>query len=94
MKVNRLTTSREDAGKGRLHVNWHVFRHTFSTLLAANGEDMKTVQSPLRHANPAITMAIYTHAVTSKKREAQSRVVEMVLPPGRKAPIVMEGGTA
>lgn len=27
------------------HLNWHVFRHTFSTLLAANGEDVKTVQS-------------------------------------------------
>jgi integrase len=78
------------------HLNWHVFRHTFSTLLAANGEDIKTVQSLLRHANPSITMAIYTHAVSNKKREAQSRVVEMVLPPGRKAPpfAVAVGGTA
>jgi integrase len=76
-------------------LNWHVFRRTFSTLLAANGEDMKTVQSLLRHANPAITMGIYTHAVSKKKREAQSRVVEMVLPSDRKAPIVMAvGGTA
>lgn len=77
------------------HLNWHVFRHTFSTLLAANGEDIKTVQSLLRHANPGITMGIYTHAVSSKKREAQSRVVEMVLPASRRAPIVMAvGGTA
>jgi hypothetical protein len=71
------------------HLNWHVFRHTFSTLLASNGEDVKTVQSLLRHANPSITLVIYTHAVSRKKREAQSRVVEMVLPPGRKAPIVV-----
>jgi integrase len=71
------------------HINWHVFRHTFSTLLASNGEDVKTVQSLLRHANPSITLGIYTHAVSRKKREAQSRVVEMVLPPGRKAPIVV-----
>ena len=77
------------------HLNWHVFRHTFSTLLAANGEDMKTVQSLLRHANPSITMGIYAHAVSSRKREAQSRVVETVLRPGRKAPIVVAvGGTA
>jgi len=27
------------------HINWHVFRHTFSTLLAENDEDVKTVQS-------------------------------------------------
>jgi integrase len=53
------------------------------------------MQSLLRHANPGITMGIYTHAVSSKKREAQSRVVEMVLPASRKKPIVMAvGGTA
>jgi len=91
---NHIVPAAERAGITK-HLNWHVFRHTFSTLLAANGEDMKTVQSLLRHANPAITMGIYTHAVSSKKREAQSRVVEMVLPPRRKAPIVMAaGGTA
>ncbi len=91
---NHIVPAAERAGITK-HLNWHVFRHTFSTLLAANGEDMKTVQSLLRHANPAITMGIYTHAVSSKKREAQSRVEEMVLPPRRKAPIVMAaGGTA
>ena len=60
------------------HINWQMFRDTLSTLLASNGEDVKTVQSLLRHANPSITMGIYTHAVNSKKQEAQSRVVEMV----------------
>ena len=39
-------------------------------MLAANGEDVKTVQSLLRHANPSITTGIYTHAVTAKKGEA------------------------
>ena len=73
-------------------VNWHVFRHTFSTLLAANGEDIKTVQSLLRHANPRITFAIYTHAVSAKKRDAQSKVVDMVLPPGRKQQVVVPMG--
>ena len=62
------------------HISWHVFRHTFSTLLAENDEDVKTVQSLMRHANSNITMNIYTHAVSSKKRRAQSRVVEMILP--------------
>lgn len=54
------------------HLSWHVFRHTFSTMLAANGEDVKTVQALLRHANPSITMSIYTHAVSAKKRAAQA----------------------
>jgi len=51
-------------------INWHVFSHTFSTLLAENDEDVKTVQSLMRHANSNITMNIYTHAVSSKKRRA------------------------
>jgi len=38
------------------------------------------VQSLMRHANSNITMNIYTHAVSSKKRRAQSKVVEMILP--------------
>jgi len=77
------------------HINWQVFRHTFSTLLAENDEDVKTVQSLMRHANSNITMNIYTHAVSSKKRRAQSRVVEMILPQDRKAHVaVATGGTA
>jgi integrase len=78
------------------HLSWHVFRHTFSTMLAANGEDVKTVQALLRHANPSITMSIYTHAVSAKKRAAQTRVVEMVLPEARKTPpfVAATGGTA
>jgi integrase len=64
-------------------ITWHVFRHSFSTLLAENEEDVKTAQSLMRHANSNITMNIYTHAVSSKKRRAQQRVVEMILPEGR-----------
>jgi integrase len=48
------------------------------------GQDVKTVQSLMRHANSNITMNIYTHAISSKKRRAQSKVVEMILP-GEKA---------
>lgn len=77
------------------HINWHVFRHTFFTPLAENDEDVKTVQSPMRHANSNITMNIYTHAVSSKKRRDQSRVVEMILPRDRKAQLALAtGGTA
>ena len=46
-------------------------------------------QRALRHANSniTITMNIYTHAVSSKKRRAQQRVVEMILPEGRSAAV-------
>ena len=34
----------------------------------------------MRHANSQITLDVYTHAVDQKKRSAQSKVVQMVLP--------------
>jgi len=61
-------------------VGFHTFRHTYSTLLKANGEDVKAVQELMRHAaNISTTMNIYTKALTSAKREAQSRVVDVLL---------------
>jgi integrase len=61
-------------------IGWHTFRHSFGTLLKANGEDVKTVQELLRHANSRITLEVYTQAVTSHKRAAQSKVVRMMIP--------------
>jgi integrase len=62
------------------NIGWHTFRHTFGTLLKANGEDVKTVQELLRHANSRITLDVYTQAVNSHKRAAQSKVVRMMVP--------------
>jgi len=61
-------------------MGWHTFRHTYSTLLRANGEDIKVVQELLRHANSKITMDVYTQALSPTKREAQGRVASMILP--------------
>jgi site-specific recombinase XerD len=62
------------------NIGWHTFRHTFGTLLKDNGEDVKTVQELLRHANSRITLDVYTQAVNSTKRAAQSKVVRMMVP--------------
>ena len=60
-------------------IGWHTFRRTYATLLKANGEDVKTVQELLRHANSLVTMNLYAQAITQNKRDAQSRIVTMVL---------------
>jgi integrase len=78
-KVIRPATKRAGIKK---RVGWHTFRHTFATLLKANGEDVKVVQESLRHANSRITLDTYTQAVTPAKREAQSKVVRMIRPTG------------
>src|SRR6516164_2635762 len=60
------------------HVSYHTFRHTFGTLLNANGENPKVVQELLRHASLKVTTDVYMQAVGPQKREAQSNLVRLV----------------
>jgi integrase len=62
------------------HVRWHVFRHSFATLLKGNGEDVKTVQESLRHADSKVTLDTYTQGLMPVKRAAQRKVIEMIVP--------------
>ena len=59
-------------------VSYHTFRHTFGTLLNANGENPKVVQELLRHASLKVTTDVYMQAVGPQKREAQSNLVKLV----------------
>ena len=69
----------------RKHIGWHTFRHSFSTMLMANGENVKVVQELMRHANCRCTLEIYSQARLQAKRDAQHRVVEMIMPREREA---------
>jgi integrase len=62
------------------HVRWHVFRHSFATLLKGNGEDVKTVQESLRHADSKMTLDVYTQGLMPVKRAAQRKVIEAIGP--------------
>jgi integrase len=64
-------------------VSWHTLRHTYSTLLKANGEDVKVVQELLRHGSSRMTLDVYTQAQMSAKRAAQQKIAEMVRPNAR-----------
>jgi integrase len=48
------------ARKARIsgRIGWHTFRHTYSTLLVANGENVKVVQELMRHASTRFTLEI------------------------------------
>lgn len=64
----------------RKHVRWHVFRHSFATLLKGNGEDVKTVQESLRHADSKVTLDTYTQGLMPVKRAAQRKVIQAIVP--------------
>jgi integrase len=61
-------------------IGWHNFRHTLGTILRSIGADIKVAQDLLRHANSRTTLDIYTHAVSQQKRDANTKVVELLLP--------------
>jgi integrase len=63
-------------------VGWHTLRHSFGTLMKANGEDLKTIQELLRHATFKVTADTYTQAVTPVKRDAQARVAKQIMADG------------
>ena len=54
----------------RKRIGWHTFRHTFSTLLKSNGEDVKVVQELLRHSTSRMTLDTYAQALGNDKRAA------------------------
>jgi integrase len=59
--VKRIRPAALRAGITR-RIGWHTFRHTYSTMLIANGENVKVVQKLMRHANSRTTLEIYSQA--------------------------------
>src|SRR5438309_9743811 len=58
----------------------------FSTMLIANGENVKVVQELMRHASSRCTLEVYSQARILATRQAQQRVVEMIVPKEADAP--------
>ena len=50
------------------HHNFHSLRHTFATRAIENGMDVKTLSEILGHANPNITLSVYTHSMSEHKK--------------------------
>jgi len=49
----------------------------------AHGENVKVVQELMRHANSRCTLDVYTQERIEAKRDAQQRIVQMILPEDR-----------
>jgi integrase len=65
---------------GLKDVGWHSFRHTYRGMLNDTGANTGTQQSLMRHASVATTMNVYGRSGMKAKSEANSKVVQMILP--------------
>ena len=54
-------------------ISWHTFRHTFSSVLKANGEDVKVVQELLRHSTARMTLGSFNPAVSTQDPRPEPR---------------------
>ncbi len=65
-------------------IGWHTFRHTYSSLLVATGNDVKVVQELMRHAKLSTTMEVYAQSDMDTKRVAQRKAVDKLLDRNRR----------
>jgi integrase len=81
-------------------LGWHALRHLHSTLLSQLGVPIAVAQAQLGHADPRITLSIYTHVLPGAQREAVERLERHLFPtvpklhhPGAEGELVEQGVT-
>lgn len=64
---------------GLPRMRFHNLRHTYASLLIAQGEHPKYIQSQLGHSSINVTMDIYGHLMETVNQKAASRLGKAVL---------------
>ena len=63
---------------GLRKIRFHDLRHTFASLLIANGEDVVRVSRLLGHSSPTVTLNIYAHMLPNEHYGTVERLSELV----------------
>ena len=66
------------AGLEDKQYGFHALRHTFASLLFANGEDVKVVSELLGHSDVQITYNTYIHLIDESKRLTINKVSDII----------------
>jgi integrase len=66
---------------GVKHLKLHGLRHTFATRLLEEGENLRTVQELLRHADIRTTANIYSHVTPKVKKKAAHKMDSLLKKP-------------
>ena len=61
-------------------IHFHTLRHFAATQLIVSGVDPRTAANRLGHANPSLTLRVYSHATSESERQAAevgARILEV-----------------
>ena len=61
-------------------LGWHALRHLHCTLLCQLGVPVAVAQAQLGHADPRITLSIYTHVIPGAQRQAVEQLEQHLFP--------------
>jgi len=84
---------RECARLGLLAVTPHGLRHLHASLLLHEGVPVTAVSARLGHANPAITLKVYAHALAGQDAQAAMAIGRALAPANAPAPADVPEGT-
>jgi len=63
---------------GLRKIRFHDLRHTHASLMLANGEDIVRVSRLLGHANPTVTLNVYSHMLPREHYGSTDRLANLV----------------
>jgi integrase len=72
---------------GLRRIRFHDLRHTFATLLIAQGESPKYIQAQLGHASIQVTMDRYGHLLPDINEQAARRLEDSLFGPSVRKPL-------
>jgi integrase len=78
IQQNHIREAGKTAGLGD-GIGWHTFRHSYRSWLDDTGAPTTVQKELMRHASIQTTMNVYGKAMTDSKRQAHTKVVELIL---------------
>jgi integrase len=84
MRQRHLNKAAADPEIGLPKLGWHAFRHTYRANLSETGLPLEVQQKLMRHADIAMTTKYGRNSMLTVTRQANARIVEMVMEGGQK----------
>lgn len=93
IQQNPIRKAGKEGGLGD-GIGWHTSRHSCRSWLDDTGAPTTVQKELMRHASIQTTMNVYGKAMSDSKRQAHSKVVELILKPKKTVEFIDNGDPA